>query len=139
MLPKSNANTMVHWWRHSVFSVGDIKKVLYLKMISMIFATFLSLFQLICIIFGYFIVIWSPRLETEFRRIFEKCLDSNGLKVNLKFTFLWKTWSKRTFRPTSLLKTSDLRKNWILKILFNPLVPRVAQKQRKYHVSLMTS
>ena len=48
-------------------------------MISMKFATFLSLFQLICIIFGHFMVIWNPRLETEFRRIFEKSLASNGL------------------------------------------------------------
>ena len=139
MLPKSNANTMFHWWRHSLFSVEDIKKFLLWKMISMIYATFLSLFQLICIISGHFIVIWIPRLETECRRIFEYCLGCNGLNRNLKFTFLWKTCSNRTICPISFLTTSNLKKKWILKILFNPLEPRVAQKQRKYHVSLMTS
>ena len=70
------------------------------------FATLLFLFQLIWVIFGHFMFIWSPRLKTEFRRIFEKSLGGNGLKSNIKSTFfpenLLKTYFSSNFRPENI-------------------------------------
>ena len=103
-------NTMCHWWRHSVFS--DQQEIFYIPLfVSPHFGH----------IFGHFMAIWIPRLKTEFRRVFEKSLAFNGLKSNLKSTFFKKTCSKHTFYPIFVSKTSNSRKNWILKIPFNPL------------------
>ena len=99
----------------------------------------LSLFFSWLVICHHFMAIWCPRWESEFRRISEKSFWRYGLSSNLKFTFFWKTWSKRTFCPISVLKTSNLRKKWILKILFNPYLPTGIIWCYLYHVPLMTS
>ena len=83
-----------------------MKTISVSEMVSMKFATFPFLFQLIWVIFGHFMFIWSPRLKTEFRRILEKSLGRNGLKSNLKSTFfpknLLKTYFSSNFRPENI-------------------------------------
>ena len=49
--------------------------------------------------------------KTEFPSIFEKSLGCNGLMSNPKSTFFRKTYSKRTFRPIFVGKTSNLNEN----------------------------
>ena len=139
MLPKSNTNTVCHKWRHSVFSVGDMEKPVCLKLISIKFATFWSLNQLIWSIFRHFMAILTHRFETEFPRILEKPLGINGLTGNPKSTFFEKTCRKCTFRPFFVRKPSNLRKNWILKIQLNPLVPTGIIWGHQNRVAFVTS
>ena len=125
MSPKSDTKTVCHRWRHSGFSVQDMKKNHPLKTISIKFATFWSLFQPIWTIFCHCMVIWSSKFEIEFPRIFEKSLVTNGLMDKPKSTFFRKTHSMRTFHPFFVSKTPNLWKNWSPMILLNPYSPSV--------------